>query len=159
MKFLIGNKVAHLKKELSENQEEELILQYLSKRGGQVRKVPQTGYYDSAKKTFRKQVSTHIVNGVSDISYLENGNKFVFEVKRKSKHDYIKRHLFDIMKSCGIGLNKSRKAIFDQAVYIEATEKNGGFGGFVSSIEDVIKILNRAPSTGKCPKGIEGETI
>ncbi len=128
----------------TENINEEDILRYLSKRGGFVQKVPTTGYFDAKTGRHRKHVSSFVKVGVSDISYLENGTLYVFEVKSDAKFRYIKKHLYAIMQSHGLGLNKEKKHIFNQGFYIDEIKRNGGQGDFVARIDDVIEILNRS---------------
>lgn len=127
---------------MTENQNETLILEYLEKRSPVALKVPSVGYFDAKVGRYRKQVSKFVRKGISDVFYLEGGEFYVFEVKSDTEHKYIKKHLDDIMKSHGIGLNKKRMHIYEQALFIEDVKREGGFGGFVSTVEDVMEIIN-----------------
>ena len=131
---------------MKETQIEEQILSFLQARGGLVLKIPSTGYFDAKKKVFRKQVSKFVRRGISDIFYIENGKTYFFEVKSVKKHEYIKRHLDSIMASGGIGLNKDRKHIFEQGLFLFDVIGCDGHGGFVSSVDDVLGIINKALS-------------
>jgi hypothetical protein len=73
--------VGKWKKRSLENPIELEICYWLRAQGFFFWKTTASGYYDAAKKRFRKQVSPFVRNGVSDILLVSNGQLVCLEVK------------------------------------------------------------------------------
>lgn len=129
---------------------EKVILDYLGRvRGGFVTKIHLGG------KPIKTRAGIIMVpfgnrycrKGISDIQFNFRGRMFVFEVKTPEEHKYILKHykkismtpleFFDKKK------DKKNRHIKEQMIYIDGIVESGGDGDFVSSLEQVKKILNK----------------
>lgn len=66
---------------LSESAIERSICDYLTYQGFDVIKIPSSGYFDAARKRFRKHASPYVRNGIPDLLALKPGTIYWFEVK------------------------------------------------------------------------------
>ena len=107
-----------MKKELTEKQIENSILDFLSYLPGCYWKNNSVGVYDPIKKVHRKPGKYHR-NGVSDILGFDNTGKFIaIEVKT----------------------SKGRLSQ-NQKLFLEDVNRNGGVGFVARSVDDVRKEL------------------
>jgi len=81
--------------------------------------------------------------GESDLEVLVPGYQISLEVKTVSAHLYIKRNI-DKLLSGEMKMNKKNIHILEQIVYIEGVRTAGHIGEFVSSVDQVASILERA---------------
>ena len=107
-----------MKKELTEKQIENTILDFLSHLPGCYWKNNSVGVYDPIKKVHRKPGKYHR-NGVSDILGFDNTGKFIaIEVKTAKGR-----------------LSQNQK------LFLEDVNRNGGVGFVARSVDDVRKEL------------------
>lgn len=129
-----------MQKEPSESQIEEMICRWLSFfRDGMVYKIAPSGFFNG--KRFVKHKNEFIKNGHPDIVFHHSGKVFYFEVKKPSEHKYILKHYVSIKNS--LPTNKKKKHIKDQIEFIEKLNSVGHVAEFVSSLENVKKIIDK----------------
>ena len=116
-----------MKKEPTEKEIENSILDYLQTQDGFFWKNQSVGIYDPIKKTFRRPGKFH-VNGVADILGLipPSGKLVAIEVKRRK--------------------GKTTKAQDD---FLQVVSDNGGESFVARSIEDVEEKLNELQTKNK----------
>jgi hypothetical protein len=111
------------------------ILEYLSLKGFPLR-------LDSSLsgRIVRRNLPSY-PNGTSDIFFMSKGFAYFFEIKTPSEHDYIKKN-YDRIKegNFSVNINKNNH-IKDQISFLEKMSGEGAITGFVSSINDVDKLL------------------
>lgn len=85
------------------------------------------------------------VKKLVDIYFLYKGKSFWFEVKTEKEFIYFQKKS-TYLKNNSLKLIKEKKLIHlkEQYDFIESVKKNGGYGGFVWSIECVKKIISDA---------------
>jgi len=105
---------------MNEKQLENLIFQYLKYREGFFFKINTIGVYDKDKGIYRKNINPNIITGTSDILGVVRGRFIAMEVKTKQ--------------------NKKRPK--EQIDFIDMVNKNGGLADFITSINDVERLLN-----------------
>lgn len=92
--------------------------------------------------------SPYCRKGISDIEFIWQGRHYAFEVKTPEEHGYINRNLKKIMSMKPSELsrksNLKKRHIYEQFEYIMSIKRAGGFGGFVSSLENVKKYLKES---------------
>lgn len=81
--LFLGLPRGKLKQDLSESQIERAIADFLTFQGFEVVKIPSSGYFDMARKCFRKHTSPYVRNGIPDLLALKRGRTIWFEVKSK----------------------------------------------------------------------------
>jgi len=82
--------------------------------------------------------------GMSDILFIYEGCVFCFEVKKPSEVKFIKNSYQRLQEGSFSAENKTYRRLRDQIIFIERVKSNGGYGGFVSSIEEVKSIIHLA---------------
>lgn len=131
---------------IKEKPYETAILDYLSLQPGFVTKIEKGGRpikKDGELRMIKFKNKRYTV-GDSDIFYLRNGKLFCFEVKSPSEMkkiaNWVKIKTFEKHLSY-----KSNERLLNQFNYLTAIITNGGYGGFVTSIEHVQFILDNLP--------------
>lgn len=102
----------------SESQIERSICDYLTLLGFEVIKIPSAGYFDAARKRFRKHISPYVRNGIPDLLALRPGVRKWYEVKSEK------------------GVQSESQKDFQKLL-----ERNGEEYFIVRSIEDVQNTL------------------
>lgn len=83
----------------------------------------------------------HYRTGMSDILFFYKGTVYAFEVKTPTEHRYAIKHHEKITKTPKSLLNPKQKHFHEQITFIENIKSAGGFGAFVSSVDQVREIL------------------
>lgn len=121
---------------MSESDIEDQILHYLNLKLRFVAwKNSTSGFFDTRRGVFRKQVSKFARNGVSDVIVLLPEKTAFIEVKTPEKYRYIQKH-WNELKSY-FGENKDKNRLKEQIQFIEEVNASGNIGFFACSIECV----------------------
>ena len=136
------------------------ILQFLSyKRDSLVKEIRSTGVpirqLDGRYKMITSE-SRFSVKYMSDISFLWRGDQFYFEVKRPDRATISFLHKIDADRSLLMRwANKKRtcvkKRMANQYLFIEDSIRAGAWGGFVYSVAQVERILEKRPTEISIP--------
>lgn len=87
-------------------------------------KVQTTGFFDTKRRVFRKNLSKHIIKGTSDIVGVINGRMIAIEVKSK-------QGMVRFLRSPG-EREKNQRAFLDKVIAC------GGIGICAASLEEVL---------------------
>jgi penicillin-binding protein-related factor A (putative recombinase) len=110
------------------------ILTYLNAQNGVFAfKVQTAGFFDTKRKIFRKNLSRFIIPGTSDIIGVYHGRFFAFEVKTPTTIRRFNNH--------------PTEADQKQIHFLQLVRDHGGIAACVSSVEDVMQILQVSIST------------
>jgi len=82
--------------------------------------------------------------GMADILFIYEGCAFAFEVKTAAQVKFIKNSYQRLAEGGFSAANKSYKRLQEQILFIEKFKSSGGYGGFVSTIEEVKSIIHLA---------------
>lgn len=80
---------------------------------------------------------------MSDILFIYKSKIFFFEVKREKDYALVVKNM-ERFKLSKLEIPKYLHHLKDQYDFIESVKKSGGFGGFVSNLEQVKEILNES---------------
>jgi len=119
----------------------ESICHYLHFKGGLVVRIAPSGFFKNGRML--KHKSKFIRRGVPDILYWHNGKSYAFEVKKPIEHRYILKHGERIMATPRMNLNKKQIHIREQILIVRELVKQGAIASFVSSIDDVKKLIEK----------------
>lgn len=106
-------------------------------------KIAPSGFFDGKKMI--KHRSKFIKNGLSDIFLWKNGEFIALEVKTPLEMKFLVKHRPEIIKTDRKLLSKKKQHLKDQIEFIENIKSCGLKGYFVSSVDEVKKLMN----TGK----------
>jgi len=132
---------------LTEKEIESHILGYLDTLGGFVLKINSGGkpiLNREGRMIMIPFKNPYSPKGMSDILFLYEGCAFCFEVKKPSEVKFIKNSYQRLQEGSFSSENKTYRRLRDQILFIERVKSNGGYGGFVSSIEEVKSIIHLA---------------
>lgn len=128
--------------DLTETQIEELILTHLNfKKRIFAWKVPKSGYFDTKRGIFRKQVSRFAINGNSDIAGFLPGKGLYIEVKTPKEYRYLFKH-YEAIKGF-TGECKKKNHLKEQIDFIERAQASGNAAFFADSVECVEAELGK----------------
>ena len=98
--------------------------------------------YDKNKGCYIRRSSSLTPSGLPDLLFDSRElGAFFFEVKTKTAHDYIKKHMERLRRE--IDIVDSKVHVKNQIRLIDEYNSRGNIKGyFVSSVDDVIKALN-----------------
>jgi len=77
-----------------------------------------------------------------DILFLYKGMAFYFEIKNRSEHEFIKKHLERLREGSFNNENRKLNIYRNQIIIIEEINSTGNHASFVSSVDDVKTALH-----------------
>ena len=126
---------------MKESEIENAILDYLNiLKDAFFWKNPASGFFDGKK--MRRHKSKYAINGVSDILGIYRGRFVALEIKTPVEYKYFLNHGERLKKSPYIYCKtKKDQRLWRQVHFIENIKSLGGHGDFVSSIDNVKRVL------------------
>ena len=128
---------------MTETQIQNFILDYLNALGGYVCKIELSGKPVKTPQGFKliPFKNKYYRKSMSDILFFYKSNFYAFEVKTPQEHEKVKKNLNRFRTKTINQIPKYLHHYKKQFDFIECVKKQGGHGGFVSSLSDVKNIM------------------
>ena len=129
-----------------ENDAQSFLMDYLNNLGGFVCKIELSGKpLNGAGGKIIKLIpfkNKYYRKAMSDCLFFYRSNFYAFEFKKIDEHEKIKRQLHRFETMTVEMLPEYLHRAKDQYDFIEEIKKQGGYGGFVSTLKDLKDIID-----------------